>query len=125
MKKKRQLHHWTKEDFILTLFITKYGTSGLYMRDKESISKKIGTSVGSLTKMVSNLNHLLGKPNQLNHIKNLQQEVFNEYNNKPYLEYLNEVRSIVHNDEMSRQMIMERMGIKNYRFIGRREKELS
>jgi hypothetical protein len=119
-KSKKPQHHWTKQDFILTFFVSKYGTSGLYLREDEVISHYIGTSVGSLKKMYSNFRHLLGKPNQLNHIKNLQQEVFDEYNNVSYGQYVTLVKNMINHDEISRQIMLEKMGKTNYRFVGKR-----
>lgn len=118
---KRENHNWSKKDFILTFFVSKYGTDGIFMKTDKDLSTFIGTSVNSFNKMCSNFRHLLGIPNQLNHIKNLQWEVYEGYNNKSYIEYLNEVRTIVNQDEMTRKIILERKGVKNYRFIGRRE----
>lgn len=117
---KNQNHHWSKEDYIVTFFITKYGTSGLYMRNDQTISSFIGTSVCSLKKMTSNFRHLLGVPNQLSHIKHLQQEVFNEYHKKPYMEFYHEVRNIVKQDETTRQLQLEKMGKTNYRLMGQK-----
>ena len=120
MKNKRKNHKWTKSDYILTFFVTKFGTS-MFGTEKR-ISEMIGTTESSIKKMMSNFNHLLGKPNHLSHIKNLQYEVFNEYHTKSISSYTQEVKSITDWDNIQRQMILERMGIKNYRMIGQREK---
>lgn len=120
MKNKRKNHKWTKSDYILTFFVTKFGTS-MFGTEKR-ISEMIGTSESSVKKMMSNFNHLLGKPNQLTHIKNLQYEVFSEYNNKCVGTYTQEVKSLTDWDNIQRQIILERMGVKNYRMIGQRVK---
>ena len=119
MKNKRKLHKWTKKDYIMTFFITKYGTT---LVDENKVSQLIGTSTTSVKKMMSNFRHLMGVPNQLSHIKNLQYEVFSEYNQKPIGEYMTEVKGMTKWDDIERQMILERMGVKNYRLISRREK---
>lgn len=103
-------HTWTKEDYILTFFVTKYGTTGLYLKTDDDISKFIGTSKSSLTKMKSNFNHLLGLPNQLTHIKNLQQEVFEEFRTLDLTTIKSKVKSIIKQDEIELKQIFSKLG---------------
>lgn len=114
-------HNWSKSDYIVTFFITKYGTNGIYLNNETNISKFIGTSVESLKMMESNFRHLLGVPNQLGDTKPLQQRVYDEYNKKPFIEFWKEVKDIIRHDETTRDIfVSEKLGRKNYRFIGSR-----
>jgi len=120
MKNKRKLHKWSKNDYIITFFLSKYNKVGK-LTEKE-ISEVIGTSTESVKKMMSNFRHLMGYSNELSHIKNLQWEVYEEYNNKPMSEFFGEVRNMSSIIDRERKLMLNERGVKNYRFIGRREK---
>lgn len=102
-------HNWSKDDYILTFYVTKYGTTGLYLKNDDDVCNFIGTTKGSLTKMKSNFNHLLGLPNCLNHIKNLQSEVFEEYNQVPLMIFRNTVKTIINQDKVELERIFKGM----------------
>ena len=74
------LHEWTKNDTILTMFTTKYGNKGIYLRDEKSIAKFIGVTTGSLKMQSANFRSLLGTDeNALSDYSKLQKEVFDEF----------------------------------------------
>lgn len=110
MKTNRQLHHWTKEDFMVTFFVTKYGHTGLYLKDSDDVKNFIGTSKNSVTKMMSNFRHLLGVPNQLSHVKTLQQVVFDEFNNMDVLTFKDLVKKVIKQDEVELYNLFLKMG---------------
>ena len=110
MKTKRELHHWTKDDFMVTFFVTKYGHTGLYLKDTTDMKNFIGTTKNSITKMMSNFRHLLGEPNQLTHIKTLQQVVFDEFNNVDVLTFKEMVKKIIRQDEVELYTTFLKMG---------------
>lgn len=103
-------HNWSKDDYILTFYVTKFGTTGLYLRNDDDISKFIGTTKASFVKMKSNFNHLLGLPNHLYQVKNLQVEVFEEYNNMSLLLFRDKVKSIIGQDKIELDRIFKKMG---------------
>lgn len=117
--KNSNLHHWTKNDYKIIFFITKYNMNPIYFKNESEVSEFIGTTITSVKKMCSNFRHLLGLPNQLNHIKKLQQEVFDECNGKGFMELLLECRTIV--DSKVNDMILLSKGVKKYQSIGIRE----
>jgi hypothetical protein len=40
------LHDWSKEDTILCLYYTKYGTHGLYLKPEYTLAKLVATTAG-------------------------------------------------------------------------------
>lgn len=106
----RKTHQWSKEDFMVTFFVTKYGYTGLCTKDSDELKNFIGTSKNSLTKMKSNFRHLLGEPNNLSHIKTLQQIVFDEYNNIDVSSFKDSVKKILKQDERELNKIFLSMG---------------
>ena len=52
---------WTKEDFILTMYVARYGYNALHISPKDLAENIIGSSKASLVQQVSNFNHLDGK----------------------------------------------------------------
>lgn len=115
---KTELHHWTLNDFKIIYFIVKYGFGLIWMKSDEEISDFIGTTTTSVKKMCSNFRHLMGKPNQLNHIKTLQQEVFDQYNGKTLAEFRDEIYEIIDQEEKMRERSVFKMG-REYKFKSR------
>jgi len=119
MKNSNQ-HHWTKEDYILLFYICKFGTSGIWLKTVDDLLKWYkDTTVGSITKHRLNFLFLMGKRG-LRDVKNLQQEVFNEYNTMSYGDFQREVHNIINEDDKNRERSVMRMG-RLYTYSGRRE----
>lgn len=106
----KDLHHWTKNDYKLIYFICKYGFGLIWLKSEMDVSTFIGTTETSVKKMCSNFRHLMGQLNQLTHIKVLQQEIFDEYKNKPLCEFRNEIYEIIDQEEKMRERSVFRMG---------------
>lgn len=105
------LHEWSKEDNILALYFTKYGTSGLYLKDENSLVKWIGTSLGSLKMQSANFRTLMGQTeSSLSDYSKLQAEVYNEYGGMSRLELTRVVKKIIDQDTYERNEILKKMG---------------
>ncbi len=105
------LHEWSKNDTILTLYVTKFGTSGLSLKTESDVANHIGVSVGSLKMQMSNLRSLLGKTESvLSDYSKLQKEVFDEFNGMKSFELLRVVKKITGQEDMELISIFKRMG---------------
>jgi hypothetical protein len=105
------LHEWTKNDTILTMFTTKYGNKGIYLRDEKSIAKFIGVTTGSLKMQSANFRSLLGTDeNALSDYSKLQKEVFDEFSGMGQYEFTKLVKVIIGQDEIERNEILKKMG---------------
>jgi hypothetical protein len=105
------LHEWSKEDNILALYYTKYGTFGLYLRDENSLASWIGTSVGSLKMQSANFRALMGQTNySLSDYSKIQSEVYNQYGNMSKVEMMKVVKNIIDQDTYERNQILIKMG---------------
>lgn len=105
------LHEWSKNDTILTLYVTKFGTSGLSLKTESDVANHIGVSVGSLKMQMSNLRALLGKTESvLSDFSKLQKEVFDEFNGMKSFELLRVVKKITGQEDMELISIFKRMG---------------
>jgi hypothetical protein len=105
------LHEWSKNDTILTLYVTKFGTSGLSLKTESDVANHIGVSVGSLKMQMSNLRSLLGKTESaLSDYSKLQKEVFDEFNGMKCFELLRVVKKITGQEDMELISIFKRMG---------------
>lgn len=105
------LHSWSKEDTVLSLYLMKFGTKGLYLKTESDVAKFIGTSVGSLKMQCANLRELSGeKGRTLTDYSKLQEEVFEEYNGMRQYELMTKVREIIHQDDYERAEILRKMG---------------
>jgi hypothetical protein len=105
------LHEWSKEDNILALYYTKYGTFGLYLKDEKSLVNWIGTSVGSLKMQSANFRALMGQTNySLSDYSKMQSEVYNQYGNMSKLELMKVVKGIIDQDTYERNEILNKMG---------------
>lgn len=121
--KNSTLHHWTKQDYMLLFYIVKFGTSGIHLKTITDLLKYYkDTTVGSITKHKLNFLFLMGKRG-LRDVKNLQMEVFNEYNSKSYVDFQREIHIIINEDEKNRERSVIRMG-RLYTYQGRREVSL-
>ncbi len=105
------LHEWSKNDTILTLYVTKFGTSGLSLKTESDVANHIGVSVGSLKMQMSNIRSLLGKTESvLSDYSKLQKEVFDEFNGMKSFELLRVVKKITGQEDMELISIFKRMG---------------
>jgi hypothetical protein len=105
------LHEWSKNDTILTLYVTKFGTSGLSLKTESDVANHIGVSVGSLKMQMSNIRSLLGKTESvLSDYSKLQKEVFDEFNGVKSFELLRVVKKITGQEDMELISIFKRMG---------------
>lgn len=105
------LHEWSKEDTIVTLYYTKYGTYGLYLKDESSLAKWIGTSLGSLKMQSGNFRGLMGESERaLSDYSKLQAEVYNEFGDMSKLQLMKVVKNIIDQDTYERNEILMKMG---------------
>lgn len=105
------LHEWSKNDTILTLYVTKFGTKGLFLKTESDVSKFIGTSLGSLKMQMANIRSIIGlKESSLSDFSKLQKDVFDEFGNSNQFELLKVVKKIIGQDEMELMEIFKKMG---------------
>lgn len=105
------LHDWSKNDTILCLYFTKYGTHGLYLKTEDSLAKFIGVSTGSLKMQSANFRALMGHTEQsLSDYSQLQSEVYNEYGGLSQYELMKVCKTIINQDEFERNEILRKMG---------------
>lgn len=105
------LHEWSKDDTILTLYYTKYGTYGLYLKTESDIAKWIGTSVGSLKMQSGNFRTLMGEVRlSLTDYSRLQEEVYNEFGSLTKIQLMKVVKKIIDQDTYERNEILRKMG---------------
>lgn len=105
------LHEWTKEDTILTLYFTKFGTRGLFLKTDVDIAKHIGTSLGSLKMQSANFRTLLGvNEGSLSDFSKLQLDVLEEFNGMSQFEFLRVVKKIIGQEQMELVEIFKKMG---------------
>jgi len=105
------LHDWSKDDTILCLYYTKYGTKGLYLKNEEALADFIGSTSRSLKMQSANFRALMGQSNQsLSDYSQLQSEVFNEYNQLSQYELMKVCKNIIGQDEYERNEILKKMG---------------
>lgn len=105
------LHEWSKDDTILTLYYTKYGTYGLYLKSESDIAKFIGTSVSSLKMQSGNMRALMGENQMsLSDYSKLQEDVYNEYDRISKISLMRKVKKIINQDTHERNEILRKMG---------------
>lgn len=105
------LHEWSKNDTILTLYVTKFGTSGLFLKTLEDVANHIGVSIGSLKMQMANIRTLLGdNTSVLTDFSKLQKEVFEEFNGLHQFQFVRVVKEITGQNQMELISIFKRMG---------------
>lgn len=105
------LHEWSKNDTIISLYVAKYGTKGLYLKTEGDIAKFIGTSEASLKMQCANMRSLMGQSEKvLSDFSKLQSEVFDEYNGMSEYQLMKEVKNIINQDDFERSEILRKMG---------------
>jgi len=105
------LHEWSKNDTIISLYVTKFGTKGLYLKTEKDVAKFIGTTEGSLKMQCANMRSLMGQKNGvLSDFSQLQSEVFNEFNGMTQYQLMKEVKTIINQDDYERCEALKRMG---------------
>lgn len=105
------LHEWSKNDTILTLYVTKFGTSGLFLKTLEDVANHIGVSVGSLKMQMANIRTLLGDNTAaLTDFSKLQKEVFEEFNGLHQFQFVRVVKEVTGQNQMELISIFKRMG---------------
>ncbi len=106
------LHEWTKDDTILSLYVTKFGTKGMFLKTEKDVASFIGVSEGSLKMQCANIRSLSGeKGTVLDDYSKLQAEVFEEFNKLPQYELLKLVKVIIDQDGHERAEILRKMGL--------------
>ena len=105
------LHEWTKNDTILCLYYTKYGTNGLFLNSESAVANFIDTSVGSLKMQSANFRELMGlRQDSLSDYSKLQAEVYDEYNGMGQFEFRKVVKGIIGQDEFERNELLKKLG---------------
>jgi hypothetical protein len=108
---KKGLHEWSKNDTILTLYVTKFGTKGIYLKSESDVSKFIGSSMGSLKMQMANFKFLMGfNQNSLSDFSKLQKEVFDEFNHLSQFDLLKVVKKIIGQDQVELKELFQKMG---------------
>lgn len=106
------LHEWTKDDTILTLYVTKFDTKGLYLKTEKDVASFIGVSEGSLKMQCANIRSLSGEKGiVLEDYSKLQVEVFEQFNKLSQYELLKVVKVIIDHDGHERSEILRKMGM--------------
>lgn len=109
--KSKGLHEWTKDELIVTFYLTKYGNKNLYLRNENEVSKNLGVTPGSLKMQMCNFNFLLGvKSGSLSDYSELQKEIFDEYNNMNEYYFCKKVKEVIGQDDYERSQILKKMG---------------
>lgn len=105
------LHEWSKDDTILTLYITKFGTKGLYLKTESEVAKYIGVTLGSLKMQMANIRSLMGlNESTLSDYSKVQKEVYDEFNKLFQYDFLKVVKQIIGQDKMELAEIFRKMG---------------
>jgi hypothetical protein len=105
------LHEWSKQDTILSLYVTRFGCKGLYLKTESDVAKFIGTSVGSLKMQCANIKSLMGlNDGALSDYSSLQEEVYNQYGKVSQYELMKEVKKITGQDEVERNELLKKLG---------------
>jgi hypothetical protein len=105
------LHEWSKQDTILSLYVTKFGCKGLHLKTESDVAKFIGTSVGSLKMQCANIKSLMGlNDGALSDYSSLQEEVYNQYGKVSQYELMKEVKKITGQDEVERNELLKKLG---------------
>jgi hypothetical protein len=105
------LHEWSKEDTIITLYLAKFGCTGLYLKTEQDVADFIGTSLASLKMQMANVRTLLGRTEgTLSDYSRLQDVVVSEYGRMTQFSLMNKVRSIINHNENELRMIFSKMG---------------
>lgn len=78
-----KIHKWNKEDTIITLYYTKYGIKGLFVKDEKELAEFIiGTTETSLFLQSLNIRYILGyDEGTLTDFSKLQERVVDDYHN--------------------------------------------
>lgn len=109
--KTKGLHEWTKDETILAFYLCKFGNKLIYLKNESEVAKFIGVTTGSLKMQIANFNHLMGsKTNSLSDFSKLQEEVFDEFNGLPMLEFNRKVRVIINQDHFERIEALKKLG---------------
>ncbi len=108
---RKGLHVWSKEELMVTFYITKYGNKNMYLKTESDISKYFGVSLSSLKMQVSNFRYLMGyKSGTLSDYSKIQKEIFDEYNNKDWYSFNREIRVIINQDIHERMELLKKLG---------------
>jgi hypothetical protein len=83
------MHRWTEKDDIVTLYLFKYGEEDLPF-SMESISKKLGISIGSLRMRIANFKAINGQ-RCLEHFGKISERVYRKH----YKTSKDELKSLV------------------------------
>ncbi len=109
--KKLGLHEWSKNDTIITLYVTKFGTKGLYLKTELEVAKYIGVTLGSLKMQIANIRSLMGLTEvTLSDYSKMQKEVYDEFNKLYQHDFLKMVKNIIGQDIMELAEIFRKMG---------------
>lgn len=104
-------HEWSKNDTIVSLYITKFGCKGLYLKTESEIAKFIGTSVGSLKMQCANIKTLMGQRfGSLSDYSSLQEQVHSEYGKLSQYELMKVVKGVIKQDDYERNEMLKKLG---------------
>lgn len=105
------LHEWSEKDTIITFYLTKFGTKGLYLKTEQDVAKYLEVSIGSLKMQMSNFRALLGsESNVLSDYSELQEKVFNQYNDMTQYQFMKIIHELIDQDNYERNEILKKMG---------------
>lgn len=109
--KTKGLHEWTKDELVVSFYLTKYGNKSIYLKTETDVAKHLGVSLGSLKMQMANFRYLLGdKKGSLTDYSRDQESIFNEYNGKDWLSFNKLVRVVIGQDSFERTEALKKMG---------------
>jgi hypothetical protein len=105
------LHEWSKEDTILSLYVTRFGCKGLHLKSESDVAKFIGSSIGSLKMQCANIRSLMGlNDGSLSDYSSLQKEVYNQFGKTSQYELMKVVKKITGQDDFERNELLKKLG---------------
>jgi hypothetical protein len=105
------LHEWSKEDTILSLYVTRFGCKGLHLKTESDVAKFIGSSIGSLKMQCANIRSLMGlNDGSLSDYSSLQKEVYNQFGKTSQYELMKVVKKITGQDDFERNELLKKLG---------------
>lgn len=105
------LHEWSKEDTIVTMYFTKFGTRGLFLKTEADLIKHLNVTPGSFKMQCANFKTLLGvTQGSLSDFSKLQLEVMEEFNGMSQSDFVRVVKEIIGQEQMELAEIFRRLG---------------
>jgi hypothetical protein len=100
---------WTIKNLVVCMFYSKYGIANLYFETEEELAKYCKCTIPQLKIQSSTFKTLFNnkKPSNLD---GFTQEVFDEFKEKTFVEFFNEVKVLIKQDEVIRKREFKLLG---------------